>query len=210
MTIKHIVFDWDGTLVDTHAFIFEAFDAVFAQLGLAPIPHDKVALICRTVPHHQAFAHTWGNRGEEARRLYYGYFGVHHLDNLTMMPGAEEFLKYCCRNKIKCYICSNKKHDFLLAEIEKLGLSGCFAGIVGAGYAPKDKPCPEACRSVFADNMPEGHEILVVGDGEADVKMAECYKAPCVIYSLQRDYCGLPPQYLITDFAELPAIVEKR
>lgn len=79
-----------------------------------------------------------------------------------------------------------QKTRFIKEELEKLGFSKYFKKVVAAGEYAEDKPHPLACYAVFDNRLPPAGEIVVIGDGEADVKTAATFehdgeRAECII-----------------------------
>lgn len=209
MTVKHIVFDWDGTIAATHEQICKAYNHTSDCLDMPRLSSDEVSYICRSLPNREAFQYAWREKAALAAPICLEFYGKHHLDGLQLMPQVMEVLEFCKNSGVMCHICTNKPRQFLLLEMDKLGLQNYFQNIVAAGDFPKGKPDCATCLGVFPDGLPDSAEILVVGDGEADVKMAKCYNAAAIIYSPQQDYRGIAPQYQIQNFSEIIPIIEK-
>lgn len=215
MTIKHIIFDWDGTLADTYPVISAAYAHVFATLKLPPISYDEVKKITSTLQNKDTLGFLFGDHKEEAAKAYYDYIGKHHATELEAMAGAKEILLYCKKNNIKAYLLTNKKTQFVAEEIEKLGFCELFDKVVAAGEYAEDKPHPIATHAVFNNNLPPSDQILVLGDGEADYQTARTYdadgkKAICVIYDSQEKYIGNTPDYKIQDLLQLITIIKQQ
>lgn len=212
MKIQHVVFDWDGTLADTYPVISAAYDYTFDKLGLPRIPYDEVKRLTSTLQNKDTLGHIFGTRKPEASAAYYEFIAAHHATNLETMPGAREVIDFCRNNNIKTYLITNKKTLYVAEEIEKVGFSGLFDKVIAAGEFAEDKPHPIATHAVFDGKLPEADTILVVGDGEADYKVARTYdhdnqKAKCVIYDPKHKYNDSKPDYLVTDFKEIINII---
>ena len=130
------------------------------------------------------------------------------------MFGAEKLLGFCCEKGLECYLITNKKTRFIKEELEKLGFGKYFKKVVAAGEYAEDKPHPLACHAVFDNRLPPAGEIVVIGDGEADVKTAAAFehdgeRAECIIYDPKRKYRGPEPDHKIESLIEAAAILEK-
>ena len=214
MKHKYVVFDWDGTLADTYPVISAAYDYTFDKLGLLRIPYDEIKRITSTLQNKDTLGHIFKERKDEAARYFYEYIEKSHTARLVPMFGAEKLLEYCRDKGLGCYLISNKKTQYLREEMEKLGFEKYFKKVVAAGEYPEDKPHPAACRAVFGEKLPPADEIVVIGDGEADVKTAETYahdgrKAKCIIYDPKRKYRGKEPDYKVESLTEAVKILEK-
>ena len=200
MSIKYVVFDWDGTLADTYPVISAAYDYTFDTLGLPRIPYDEVKRITSTLQNKDTLGCIFGERKQEAADAYYSFIGKHHAAALEAMPGARSVLEYCRKHNITSILITNKKTLYVAEEIEKLGFSEFFDKVIAAGEYAEDKPHPQA------------DEILVLGDGEADFQTAATYahdnrKAFCVIYDPKRKYKGSEPDRKIDDLRQVIEII---
>lgn len=126
MSIKYVVFDWDGTLADTYPVISAAYDYTFDTLGLPRIPYDEVKRITSTLQNKDTLGCIFGERKQEAADAYYSFIGKHHAAALEAMPGARSVLEYCRKHNITSILITNKKTLYVAEEIEKLGFSEFF------------------------------------------------------------------------------------
>lgn len=212
MTIKYIIFDWDGTLADTYPVISGAYEHIFATLNVSPIPYDEVKRITSTLQNKDTLAFLFGDRKKEAAKAYYDYIEKYHVSKLEAMAGAKDLLLYCKKNNIKSYLLTNKKTQYVAEEIEKLGFSKLFDKVVAAGEYAEDKPHSVATHAIFNNDLPPSNQILVLGDGEADYQTARTYdadgkKTTCVIYDPKGKYDGSTPDYKINDLTQLVTII---
>lgn len=214
MSIKHLVFDWDGTLADTFPVITAAYNHAFDQLGMERIPYAEIKRITSRLQNKDMLENIFGQHKIEAGIAYYDFIKKHHATNLEAMPHAQKLLEYCQKQGLKCYLITNKKTPFIKAEIAKLGFDNFFSKIVAAGEYAEDKPHPLATHALFDNNLPPAPEILVIGDGEADVKTAHTYdhngqKAKSLIYDPKQTYQGDDPDYKISDLLDIIKILEE-
>lgn len=214
MGIKHIVFDWDGTLADTYPVISAAYNYTFDKLGLPRISYDEIKRITATLQNKDNLTYIFGERKEEAAKFYYEYINVHHAANLEPMPYAKDMVEHCRKLGQKCYLLTNKKTKYVAEEINKIGFNGLFDKVIAAGEFAEDKPHPIATHALFDNKLPETDTILVIGDGEADVKVARTYdhdgkKTKCLIYDPKQKYNGTEPDYKIIDWRDAVAIINK-
>ena len=191
MKYKYAVFDWDGTLADTYPVISAAYDYTFDKMGLLRIPYDEIKRITSTLQNKDTLGYVFKERRDE-----------------------EKLLGFCRDKGLECYLITNKKTRFIKEELEKLGFGKYFKKVVAAGEYAEDKPHPLACHAVFDNRLPPAGEIVVIGDGEADVKTAAAFehdgeRAECIIYDPKRKYRGPEPDHKIESLIEAVAILEK-
>jgi phosphoglycolate phosphatase len=169
---RAILFDWDNTLVDSWATIHEALNFLMRTLGrpewsLADT-RERVRLSLR-----EAFPLHFGERWEEARDIYLGRFREIHLDQLTPLPGREAMLQALVADGFYLGIVSNKTGELLRREIDRLGWTGFFGSIVGAGDAAIDKPaCDPVHLALAPSGVPAGRDVWFVGDTAIDMECA--------------------------------------
>ena len=214
MKIQHIVFDWDGTLADTYPVISAAYNHTFHELGLTPIPYEKIKEITSTLANKDTLGYVFGAQKDLAKKVYYAYIDAHHTQNLAPIPNAKDLLDFCCDSQLDLRLLSNKKRPYLLAETDKLGFTCYFSKIVAAGDCAQDKPHPLAVKAVFDNEIPPCESILVVGDGLADWQTARAldekgFKTFCAIYDPSNTFSQEKPDYRLKNLNELISILKK-
>ncbi len=207
--IKYIVFDWDGTLVNTVPFLEKTFNHTFETLQLPAVPYDKIRRAAANCSGQGLFAAVFGKEHcEKAKKVFYDYTQKHHLEWLEVFRHAEEVIRFCIQNNLQCYILSNKKSEVLKQEVEYLGWSNYFYKISGAGECSIDKPAAEPCHALFDNKIPPNSEILVVGDSPTDIKMAKVWNCACVIIKSGRAYRGIKADYKLESLAEFIPLIQ--
>ncbi len=175
---RAILFDWDNTLVDSWATIHEALNLVMAAMG-KPLwtieeTRRRVRLSLR-----ESFPVHFGARWEEARQIYLDHFRAIHLDRLASLPDRGELLRGLAAEGIFLGIVSNKTGALLRLEAERLGWSGFFGSLVGAGDAVVDKPDAAPVRLALAPSgVAAGEAVWFVGDTGVDMECA--HNSGCV------------------------------
>ena len=179
--IKYAVFDWDGTIADTYPILYTAYCITAQQVGVSKPSYEYIKNITGTVQNKDVMKTLFQNKADEASTFFYNYIEKNHVQNLKLIRGAEEVLKFCRQNHIEPFLLTNKKQKYLNEELEHFHLQHYFKNIVSAGIYQEDKPHPVACKALFGGNVPPCGEIIVVGDGGSDIKAAEVYGAKSVI-----------------------------
>jgi len=207
---KYAVFDWDGTLADTFPVILSAYDYTFEKLKLKKISSDELRRILSAVQNKDVLEYVFGEQKEEAAEYFYGYINANHDKNLKPQPGAKELLDFCKRIGVESYLITNKRTKFINQELSLLGFDKYFKKVVAAGEYEEDKPHPLACQALFDYKLPQAKEIVVIGDGEADVRTAQALNgADCIIFDPLHRYKGVAPTYKIDFLNQAEKILEK-
>lgn len=171
-TPKAIIFDWDNTLVDNWATIGEAINAALTAFGLTPwTPEETLLRVRRSL--RDSFPEMFGDDWEEARRIFYESFEARHLETLRVIAGAEELLASAKRSGLYLGVVSNKTGYLLRREADRIGWTGHFGALVGAGDAARDKPAPEPVHlALEGSGLVAGADIWFVGDAPIDTACA--------------------------------------
>jgi phosphoglycolate phosphatase len=169
---RAILFDWDNTLVDSWATIHEALNFVMEALG-KPVWSLEDTMSRVRLSLRESFPLHFGERWEEARSIYLDRFRAIHLDRLTPLPGREAMLRSLFAQGIFLGVVSNKTGPLLRREVERLGWSGFFGSVVGAGDAAADKPaCEPVHLALTPSGIPAGEDVWFVGDTAIDMECA--------------------------------------
>ena len=178
--IKYMVFDWDGTLADTYPIINAAYAYTFEKMRLPVMSVEEIKEVTSSKQNKDIFAYIFGARSQEAKEAYYEYIEKNHCA-LKAMPYAKELLDFCLLNNIHPLLMTNKKTKYIHEEIKVLGFETYFSKLVAAGEYLQDKPHQIACEALFGGHIPPQDEIMVIGDGKADIEVAKNYNVPVII-----------------------------
>lgn len=174
---RAVLFDWDNTLVDTWDTIHKALVVTFTAMGHEPWTMAEAKLrVARSL--RDSFPLIFGERWEEARKLYLDTFTSIHLDDLRATEGAAELLGDLVAAGFYLGVVSNKTGRVLRREAEHLGWTGHFKRLVGAGDAVVDKPQAAPIRLALDGSGIGCGETWYVGDTALDMECAK--NAGCV------------------------------
>ena len=192
--IKYVIFDWDGTLADTYPTLNKAYAYAFEKIGQPSLTSEEIKKITSTVQNKDVLSYIYGDQAKEAGKFFYDYIEKNHIANLQEIKGAREVLDFCFQNNLNVFLLTNKTRKYLLEELEHLDFTKYFSKIIAAGDFKKDKPDPMVCEALFGKNAPDKDEMLVIGDGLSDVKVAQFFGTKIVVYdgrnmrNIQGDY----------------------
>ncbi|MBM3617284.1 MAG: HAD family hydrolase [Alphaproteobacteria bacterium] len=179
---KAVIFDWDNTLVDTWPVIHDAMEKTFTHYQLVPWTLDEI----RTRVVHSmrdSFPKLFGEKWEEAGKLYQGFYQSNHLNTLQVLPMSEEVLKLLQEKGVYVAVVSNKKGPTLRKEITHLGWDKYFTKIIGSGDAPNDKPHPDPVHMALeGSGIKAGKDVWFVGDTVVDLEVAKNTGCVPVLY----------------------------
>lgn len=209
-----IVFDLDGTLVDTAPDLVRALNAT---LDLEGLPRVRAEVVRGLVGHGAR------NLIERAAGLSGVQFGAERLDQLTQayiqfyrediaaasapFPGVTEALAALADAGAALSVCTNKRTDLSVQLLDALDLSRYFAVIVGADAVAERKPHPDHFRAAVTRAGGDVRRSIMIGDTAADVASARGAGAPVAIVSFGYSDVGadeLGADALLHHYAELP------
>jgi phosphoglycolate phosphatase len=210
---RALLFDWDSTLVDNWPSIEEAINTTLVAMGHAPWTAAETRARVRESM-REAFPRLFGDRWEEARRIFYETITARHLDHLRPLPGAGELLAELSAAGFYLGVVSNKTGTLLRREAAHLGWDRVFGRIVGAGDAARDKPDPApVLLALEGSGLAPSEEIWFVGDTAIDMVCARNAGCLPVLVAGQGhgidDFSAAPPAHEVSDCVELSALVRK-
>ena len=201
-----ILFDWDNTLVDSWGTIHEALNAVMVAMDEPPwslqATKERVRLSLR-----ESFPLYFGDRWEEARRIYLDVFREIHLERLNPLPDRGELLRDLSQEGIFLGVVSNKTGSLLRREAERIGWSVLFGSVVGAGDALSDKPdAAPVALALAPSGITAGETTWFVGDTAVDMECAQ--NSGCVPVLLgngatEQEFSHYAPRLVFPDGASL-------
>jgi phosphoglycolate phosphatase len=169
---KAIFFDWDGTLVDSLHFLHTAHNHVREELGEKIWSLDEFKGMMK-YSSLQLYPKIYGDRAGEGLEILKAFMADEHLKYLDPMAGAAVLLDHLHQSGVPMGLVSNKRHMFVVREVEHAGWGHYFKAVIGAGEAANDKPSADPLiLALSRAGLQPGPDILYVGDTEADLECA--------------------------------------
>ncbi len=174
--VQAVLLDLDGTLIDAFAPIVRAMRKTLAAFDLPPM--SDLAIRRHTGRGDCSMRALFGDKQDQAAAYFVQVHDETYLDDITPMPGALDLLRWLKAQAIPTAVVTSKGQHRAEAQLEKLGWTHYFHGIVGKVEGRASKPDPEplllACKGLRVDIS----GAVMVGDGEADMKAAK--RAGCI------------------------------
>jgi len=217
MTALTIVFDLDGTLVDTAPDLIDTLNIVFAREGLPPVDYARARNMIgggarRMIESGLQFEGRPWSRGEVDRMFgdFIAHYSAHIADRSRPFPGLDGALDQLATRECRLAVCTNKLERLSRLLLDALGLTGRFAAICGQDTFAIQKPDPEILRRTIeaAGGVPE--LAVMVGDSGTDIATARAAGIPVVAVDFgysDPPVAQLGPDRLIGHFNELAAAV---
>jgi phosphoglycolate phosphatase len=215
--MRTIVFDLDGTLVDTAPDLISTLNLVLAGEGLPPVAYDdgrrmigggarrmiERALIAegRNVP---------GAELDRMFRIFIDHYSAHIADRSRPFPHLDKVLQRLAGEGFRLAVCTNKLEWLSLRLLDTLDLSRYFAAICGQDTFGVQKPDPQMLRLTIRRAGGEVQHAIMIGDSMTDVRTARAANVPVI--AVDFGYSEVVPaalnaDRLISSFSELPHVI---
>ena len=210
--IKFVIFDLDGTLIDSRLDLIHSVNATLRHVNRPELPGDVIAsyvgdgvsmLVRRALgdPKDEAFF-------KKAQDYFLAYYREHKLDHTTVYAGIPEALRHIGTNgrERKMAVLSNKPVLPARAIVKELGLGDFFVRVYGGNSFDTKKPDPLGVNTLLKETHVAPAEAMIVGDSAVDVLTGRnAAIATCgVTYGFApHTLCEVPPDVTVTSPKEL-------
>lgn len=204
-----LIFDLDGTLIDSKRDLADSVNAMRVHLGEPPLADETVysyvgngapVLVRRALP---------GRPEEEIQRglgYFLEYYRDHMLDATTLYPGVREALDQLIAANVKMAVLTNKPVRFSEHLVKGLGLDGHFFRIYGGNSFEEKKPHPIGIERLMEESAIGRADTIMVGDSAVDIQTARNaqVRACGVTWGFQPEtFSAAPPDFTIDHMSEL-------
>jgi phosphoglycolate phosphatase len=218
--IKLLIFDLDGTLVDSRLDLVHSVNAMLRHFKRPELPDDVIAsyvgdgapmLVRRALgdPKNESYF-------KEALEFFLTYYRAHKLDYTHVYDGVKETLT-AIRNfngtRRQMTVLSNKPVNPSRAIVEALGLGEFFSHVYGGNSFPTKKPDPLGARTILKETHTHPHEAMIIGDSSNDVltgRNAGLWSCGVTYGFAPHTLTLAPPDVLIDSPRELMQVLERQ
>jgi len=210
-----MVFDLDGTLIDSAADLAVAINRMLAGFGCEPLPVPEIRRmigdgVAMLVARALAARHCERADHVEAGQIFMRHYEADATSLTTAFPGTGEALHALQAAAIPLAVCTNKPEHITCDILARLGLAKYFVRVIGGDSLPHRKPDPRVLRPLLEafDARPE--DSLLVGDSEVDAATASAAGVPFVL--MKHGYRRGPAEAIaciaaLDGFGQLPPLV---
>jgi len=212
-----IVFDLDGTLVDTAPDLVAALNHVFEQEGMPAVPYDQARNMvgggARVMIERGLTAEGRTLPVAEVERLvgdFIAHYAAHIADRSRPFRGVESALDELAGRGCRFAVCTNKLEWLSLRLLDALGLTQRFAAICGSDTFGVGKPDPTILLRTLTRAGGERKGAVMVGDSIADIATARAAGVPVIAVDFgytETPVADLNPDRVVSSFADLPRAV---
>jgi phosphoglycolate phosphatase len=206
--VRALIFDLDGTLIDSKLDLALAVNATLAELGRNPLPHEQIfSYVGQGAPSLISRALGPGASEQDCMlglEFFIKYYSAHKLDNTVLYPGVLETLDALSGMPMAVY--TNKPVRVSRSIVEELGVAGHFRFVYGGNSFERKKPDPMGVDAILLEFGAAPAQTMIVGDSEVDVQTARNSGTwVCgVTYGFgSHRFAEYPPDLLVDNLTEL-------
>ncbi len=201
--IRTLIWDLDGTLVDSAADIGTAVNLVLADYQLDALPDNEIR---QMIGHgaakllDRAFAAVNGlavYERDKAYQQFLSYYEQHCCDRTTFYPGIKGVVVQCAEQGLQQGVCTNKPHQMAEQILTHLKIREYFSVVVGGDTTPFRKPHAQPLMTCMEALNIDSQTTLMIGDSAADVGVARAAGVPVAL--LPWGYTAIPAADLGAD-----------
>ena len=214
MSVTTLVFDLDGTLIDTAPDLVDTLNMLFEREGLPPVPYETArnligggarAMIARGIA---AEGRELGPEKLEQMFVdFIAHYSAHIADRSRPFPGLIDALDALAADGFRFAVCTNKLERLTRLLLDELKLTHRFAAICGQDTFGVQKPDPEVLRRTIAAAGGHPQRAIMIGDSSTDVRTARAASVPVIAVDFgysEQPVADMKPDRVISHFAELP------
>ena len=219
-----ILFDLDGTLVDTAPDLMLAHNHVMRKFGYPTKSTEDIrnlvgkgagALIGRSI---------WGQAKKEFSKVldekikdemvkeFVNFYGKNIVNESTLIIGVKDFLIWCKEQSISMAVCTNKQEHLSNDLLKKIGIYDFFEYVAGSDTFDYCKPDPRHLTNVVEILDGDVKKTIMIGDSETDANAAKAAEIPVILLEngyTEKNTTEIYHNHLIKDFIGIEKIISK-
>jgi phosphoglycolate phosphatase len=208
-----LVFDFDGTLVDTKKDIADSVNRTLDELSLHTLDHETLFTFIGKGVNHLMTRSLEGTGCDDlprAIKIFMRHYEEHLMDQTSLFPNCRATLEHFSHKENT--ILSNKPTRFITRILDALDCRAPFSTIIGGDRMPAKKPDPGGLRRIMAQHRARPEETLMIGDSLMDVETGK--RAGVKICGVTYGHAGresletAQPDWIIDDLSELKQFID--
>jgi len=219
-----ILFDLDGTLVDTAPDLMRAHNHVMKKFGYPTKSTEEIRNLVGQGAGAMLGRSIWGQAKKEFGKVqnekikkemidaFVDYYGKNIINESTLINGVKEFLKWCKEKNISMAVCTNKQEHLAIDLLKKIGIYDYFEYVAGSNTFDYCKPDPRHLTNVIEILGGEIKRSIMIGDSETDANAAKNAGIPVVLLEdgyTEKNTTEIYHNHLIKDFIGIEGIISK-
>ena len=219
-----ILFDLDGTLIDTAPDLMNAHNYVMKKFGYETKSRSDIKKLVGKGAASLIGRAVWGQAKKEFGQIndkeikdemvkdFIEYYANNIADESKLINGVLEFLKWAKTNKISMGICTNKQEHLAIDLLKKIKIYEYFEYVAGCNTFDYCKPDPRHLTNVIEIMQGDIKKSLMIGDSETDADSARAADIPFILVEdgyTEKKVSEIHHNYLIKDFVNIQEIINK-
>ena len=219
-----IIFDLDGTLVDTAPDLMLAHNHVMKKFGYPTKTTEDIRTLVGQGAGVLIGRSIWGQAKKEFSKVknqnvknemtkeFIDYYGNNILNQSRLIKGVKDFLIWCKKKNISMAVCTNKTEHLAVDLLKKIGIYDFFEYIAGHNTFEYCKPDPRHITSVIKILNGDVKKTLMIGDSESDANAAMNADIPIILLEdgyTEKKVSEIYHNHLVRDFVGIEKIVIK-
>jgi len=210
-----LIFDLDGTLIDSQLDLAHSVNATLGYMGMPPIPHELVASYvgngAPVLMRRALGPDATEEQVAQALDFFIRYYAEHCLDNTALYPGVKDALDALHSNDdVRMAVLTNKPVRISNHILGGLSCGEHFFRVYGGNSFQRKKPDPIGIEALLSESGLARESAVMVGDSAVDIRTARNanIRACGVSYGFQPEtFTAEPPDFIIDDLRQLPAML---
>ena len=217
-----ILFDLDGTLVDTAPDLMLAHNHVMKKFGYPTKSTEEIRNLVGKGAGAMIGRSIWGQAKKEFSKVndekikkemvreFVDFYGKNIIKESTLIDGVKEFLKWCKEQNISMAVCTNKQEHLSNDLLKKIGIYNYFEYIAGSDTFDYCKPDPRHLTSVVEILDGDLKKTIMIGDSETDANAAKSAEIPIILLEdgyTEKKIDEIYHNHLIKDFVGIEKII---
>ena len=219
-----ILFDLDGTLVDTAPDLMRAHNHVMNLFGYPTKSTNEIRNLVGQGAGAMLGRSIWGQAKKEFSKIedekiknkmvkeFVDFYGKNIVNESTLINGVKEFLIWAKKKNISMAVCTNKQEHLSVDLLKKIGIYDFFEYVAGHNTFDYCKPDPRHLTSVIEILDGDIKKSIMIGDSETDANAAKNANIPFILLEdgyTEKKITDIPHKHLIKDYVGFEKIVNK-
>ena len=219
-----ILFDLDGTLVDTAPDLMLAHNHVMKKFGYPTKSTEQIRNLVGQGAGAMLGRSIWGQAKKEFSKVndekikkemvseFVDFYGKNIINESTLINGVKKFLKWCKEKNISMAVCTNKQEYLSNDLLKKIGIYDYFEYVAGSDTFDYCKPDPRHLTTVVEILDGDLKKTIMIGDSETDANAAKAAEIPMILLEdgyTEKNIDEIYHNHLIKDFIGIEKTISK-
>ena len=219
-----VLFDLDGTLVDTAPDLMRAHNHVMQKFGYPTKSTEEIRNLVGKGAGAMIGRSIWGQAKKEFGKVndekvkkemvteFVDFYGKNIINESTLIKGVKEFLNWCKDQNISMAVCTNKQEHLSNDLLKKIGIYDYFEYVAGSDTFDYCKPDPRHLTSVVEILDGDIKKSIMIGDSETNANAAKSAEIPIILLEdgyTEKNKDEIYHNHLIKDFIGIEKIISE-